>query len=154
VEEHQVRGGVVRVWDDVLTPAECSRIIEERFEGYAPRQEILEQPRFAEMLLEQVKGRAPGFPDMRPTGHVTYTLGKRGIGWHFDGPRGASHKLVIYLNEVPSGGTLFGRSTESVRVRVENKVGRVVLFDIGLEHASESFSDRYTKYAVGLRLRA
>jgi hypothetical protein len=71
------------------------------------------------------------------------------------------YKILIYLNNVENGGTIFyegekGRTKEKVHV-VKNQRNRLVLFDINLEHESEKFRTKVVvdiprKKAIGFRL--
>ena len=93
-----------------------------------------------------------GFTGILPT--VTVSKNKSPLPRHTDQRIGAgTYKVLIYLNEVPAGGTVFylpGGWEELV----ENRVGRMVLFDIGLPHASQVFSRRgdRMKYTIGFRI--
>jgi len=140
-----------RVWDDALTPDQCSALIAEYFLTGTAVSGIFPRPEVAARVLSMVRQNVPGFPaDAVPTGSVTFHTDTKPIGWHYDKPKGATHKLLLYLNEVPSGGTLFSRHAP---VLVKNRLGRAVLFPMhDLEHASETFDPRHRKYTLGLRL--
>jgi len=83
---------------------------------------------------------------------VTHTMSP--IGRHVDvNHHGERYKVLIYLNHVPKGGTLFYPSSGTERV--QNRTNRLVLFDMGLLHESEKFNfhrDKVKKLAIGFRL--
>lgn len=62
---------------------------------------------------------------------------------------GETHKILIYLNEIPNGGTYFYINGKAELV--ENKLNRLVLFDIKLEHRGQDFSRDYIKKTIGFR---
>ena len=80
---------------------------------------------------------------------VTLTNSKKPITRHQDKKRGdATHKILVYLNQLDGGGTIFYINDQTLLV--ENKENRLVCFDIKLEHESQVFSgDR--KLAIGFR---
>lgn len=80
---------------------------------------------------------------------ITLTNSKKPISRHLDKKRGdASQKLLIYLNNLDGGGTLF--YIDDRTLLVENKQNRLVCFDIKIEHEGQIFSgDR--KLAIGFR---
>jgi hypothetical protein len=59
------------------------------------------------------------------------------------------YKLLLYLNEVPNGGTIL--YIDDKEVLVENKLNRLLIFDISLYHKSEEFSTNYIKRTIGFR---
>ena len=60
---------------------------------------------------------------------------------------GETHKILIYLNNV--SGTYF--YIDGKEILVENKVNRLVLFDINIEHKGQEFSCDYIKKTIGFR---
>ena len=63
---------------------------------------------------------------------------------------GETHKILIYLNNVnDGGGTYF--YIDGKEILVENKVNRLVLFDINIEHKGQEFSSDYIKKTIGFR---
>jgi hypothetical protein len=82
---------------------------------------------------------------------VTITNNNTCIRRHLDKKIGReTHKILIYLNDVPDGGTIFYIGDKE-RI-VENRKGRLVLFDISLEHSGQEFDGRnYRKMAIGFR---
>ena len=87
---------------------------------------------------------------------VTYSKHFKGIGKHIDKKiYGDRWKMLIYLNHVENGGTVFYTSSKSNEsIRVENKPLRAVFFDIQLSHSGQNFSNtnNTVKYAIGFRL--
>jgi hypothetical protein len=89
------------------------------------------------------------------TRNVTVTNTQSPIGRHIDkNHHGERYKVLIYLNDVPNGGTLFYPPT-GTRL-VENKANRLVLFDLSILHESQKFDIRrqIKKIAIGFRLFA
>lgn len=58
-------------------------------------------------------------------------------------------KLLIYLNNVENGGTVFYDGNEEIII--ENKAGKAVFFDISLPHASQVYK-KQIKYSIGFRI--
>lgn len=104
--------------------------------------------KYREKLLE-INSRWVGlYPD------VTITNSSKPIGKHQDRTTitQAREKLLIYLNEVPNGGTVF--FVDGEEVLIQNKVNRLVCFDIQLYHQSENFKvegQLVNKLAIGFR---
>jgi hypothetical protein len=93
-----------------------------------------------------------GFTGILPT--VTVSKNKSPLPRHTDQRIGAgTYKVLIYLNEVPAGGTVFYLSGGREEL-IENRLGRMVLFNIGLPHASQVFSRSggRIKYTIGFRI--
>lgn len=63
------------------------------------------------------------------------------------------HKMFIYLNEVPDGGSIFFDKNEELLI--ENKLNRLVIFDISLPHQSQNFikKKKIFKKIIGFRLK-
>jgi hypothetical protein len=87
---------------------------------------------------------------------VTVTHTSSPIGRHTDvNHHGERYKILIYLNDIPNGGTIFYPPTGTQRV--ENKANRLVLFDMSILHESDKFNlqhPRIKKMAIGFRLFA
>ena len=60
-------------------------------------------------------------------------------------------KILIYLNNVDNGGTIFYNGETSISIM--NKENRLVVFDINLPHESQKFSKNDKKIAIGFRLK-
>lgn len=63
----------------------------------------------------------------------------------------ATEKILIYLNQVENGGTVFYIGDETILI--ENKPNRLVWFDINLLHSSQDFtsSTNTNKLSIGFR---
>lgn len=83
--------------------------------------------------------------------HVTITANRTPIGRHRDEIYGdEKYKILIYLNNVPNGGTIFYLPDGETRL-LENKQNRLAVFDIGLQHQSQPFARGQVKYIIGFR---
>lgn len=71
--------------------------------------------------------------------YVTVTYDKKPVGTHKDKimntANNEKYKLIIYLNNVKDGGTIFHVGDK--KYLVENKVNRLVIFDINLYHRAQ-----------------
>ena len=87
--------------------------------------------------------------------HVTFSKNTTHIDWHKDTVFGdETHKLLIYLSafkEDSGGGTLFKIPESNTIRRIAPQPGRLVIFDIRLEHAGEPFPAGMCKYSIGFR---
>jgi hypothetical protein len=83
---------------------------------------------------------------------VTISHSKRPIAKHTDGKlEDEKYKILIYLNTVLDGGTTFYDETTFT---VENRMNRLVVFDIRLPHEGQKFvMDSIKKMTIGFRLR-
>jgi hypothetical protein len=63
---------------------------------------------------------------------------------------GETHKILIYLNNVNNGGGTYFY-IDGKEILVENKINRLVLFDINIEHKGQEFSRDYIKKTIGFR---
>ena len=83
--------------------------------------------------------------------NVTITNSKTPLIKHIDKKLyKESFKILIYLNTIPSGGTLFFIG-EDKRL-ITNQANRLLIFDINLPHESQKFvGDK--KMAIGFRLK-
>lgn len=81
---------------------------------------------------------------------ITITNSKKPVIRHMDLKfEDERFKILIYLNEVPNGGTIF---YDDNPVLVDNKENRLVLFDITLHHQSHKFDTEIKKMAIGFRV--
>lgn len=85
--------------------------------------------------------------------NVTITNSKKPVIRHIDGKfHDEKYKLLIYLNTIPKGGTIF--YMDKKHQLVENKENRAVIFDMALSHESQAFVYKDTKkMAIGFRLK-
>jgi hypothetical protein len=68
--------------------------------------------------------------------YVTVTYDKKPIGPHKDKIlNNEKYRLIIYLNKVDNGGTIF--YVDDKKYLVDNQVNRLVIFDINLYHRAE-----------------
>jgi hypothetical protein len=86
---------------------------------------------------------------------VTMTNSKKPVIRHIDAKfKDERYKILIYLNDVHRGGTLF--FDDKKKVVITNKQNRLVLFDISLPHESQDFtvfeSPNIKKLAIGFRV--
>ncbi len=97
--------------------------------------------------------RELGVADLKS--QVTLSSNTKHLDWHRDPVFGGeTHKLLIYLNAFPEGaggGTLFKIPGISGVQRIAPRPGRLVIFDIRLEHAGEPFPAGMAKYSIGFR---
>jgi hypothetical protein len=86
--------------------------------------------------------------------NVTKTNSSKPVNKHLDKKiRNEKYKMFIYLNEVPNGGTIFFDGADEQLV--ENKLNRLVIFNIGLYHKSQNFlvgDNTFNKKLIGFRL--
>jgi hypothetical protein len=78
---------------------------------------------------------------------VTITNSTKPIQRHTDVNRhGERYKILIYLNSVPNGGTLF-YANDTVKL-IENRENRLVMFDMRISHESQDFQKLPAKLAA------
>ena len=81
---------------------------------------------------------------------ITISKNNKPISKHKDNIiSGETHKILIYLNNVNDGGTYF--YIDGKEILVENKVNRLVVFDINIEHKGQAFSSDCIKKTIGFR---
>jgi hypothetical protein len=107
---------------------------------------------FWEHYGERIREIEPNCIGITPS--VTLTQTSTPISRHVDiNHHGERYKVLIYLNDIPNGGTLFYPSSGTQLV--ENKANRLVLFDMSILHESQKFNTRACrtrKIAIGFRL--
>lgn len=86
---------------------------------------------------------------------VTITNSTTPIQRHTDVNRhGERYKILIYLNPVSNGGTLF-YTNDTVKL-IENRENRLVMFDMRIPHESQDFQklgQTIKKLAIGFRIK-
>jgi hypothetical protein len=83
---------------------------------------------------------------------VTITNSNNPVFKHTDSKfKNEQFKILIYLNNVHNGGTVF--YTEKTSISIMNKENRLVVFDINIPHESQKFSKSDKKIAIGFRLK-
>lgn len=84
--------------------------------------------------------------------YVTITNTSKPLARHKDGKlREERYKILIYLNEIENGGTIFYVGGEEMKVK--NAENRMVIFDMKIEHESEKFAGEEKKMVIGFRLK-
>jgi hypothetical protein len=82
---------------------------------------------------------------------ITISNNNKPIPKHKDSKiSGETHKILIYLNNVNNGGGTYFY-IDGKEILVENKVNRLVLFDINIEHKGQEFSRDCKKKTIGFR---
>jgi hypothetical protein len=88
--------------------------------------------------------------------HVTITNSSKPVIRHLDNKvQNETYKLLIYLNHIERGGTVFFIDDKNTEQLVKNKENRAVIFDINLYHKSQKFevSSQKKKMAIGFRMK-
>lgn len=97
-----------------------------------------------------IQNLCPSCVNIYPSVTVTHT--HTPIRRHVDvNHHGEQYKILIYLNDVPNGGTIFYLPDGHVQI-IENQINRLVLFDMNLSHESQAFSGT-KKIAIGFRVQ-
>lgn len=87
------------------------------------------------------------------TDFVTITNSSKPISLHRDLKVGGSFwKILIYLNDIEDGGTIFLLDDEE-RI-IQNKANKLVIFDMDLLHKSQDFKSTSTKNKLCIGFRA
>lgn len=87
------------------------------------------------------------------TEFVTITNSNKPISLHRDHKLdGSFWKILIYLNDIEDGGTIFLLDEEE-RI-VQNKANKLVIFDMDLFHKSQNFKATSTKNKLCIGFRA
>ncbi len=141
---------LLRVWPSVVPPELCDELAaHSSWPKGSHIQQIVADKAAADYFAAEL---TPFVPDdqqhrtKRFTPYVTYTRSTRPVSWHYDEPKGSSHKLYVYLND--SAGTIFDRKA---LVRVNGTKGTMVLFDVDLEHCGAEQEPGPPKLVLGLR---
>jgi hypothetical protein len=142
--------------DDFLDPIDL-----EYYSNYVQSrnmtQKVLNDPettqKFWERYGEAITQIVPG---SRICPSVTVTHTNTPIRRHTDvNHHGERCKILIYLNNVSDGGTIFYPSGVP-EIVIENRANRLVVFDMDIAHESQNFthsnSYRQKKIAIGFRL--
>lgn len=119
--------GRVLVWPEAFSPEECE-ILAGRFPYRGPGVALVQDPVNAYEVGLLCGARMKGGPALQWLDWVTLPQFNRSVAWHLDEPKGATHKLCVYLDPGPG--------TEFRGLGVVGGYGAIVLFDIGLEHRS------------------
>lgn len=119
-------------------------------------QEILNEPQIADMFWQKYGEDIRNIPVLNKCigicPSITVTNSSNPISRHVDTKRhGEQYKILIYLNNVSHGGTIFYPEESDKPILIENKANRFVLFDIDIPHKSQIFFNA-TKIAIGFRI--
>lgn len=136
----------ILVWPGAFSGEECE-ILLGRID-WDTKHGVVRAPAIARELGALAELRMPGAPSLRWTDEISISVAP--VPWHLDEPRGATHKLCLYLD--PRGvGTSFRYKEQEITPAVD--VGAIVLFDIRLEHrVGEGYLPG--RRVLGLRARA
>lgn len=119
-------------------------------------QEIFNEPHVAKMFWDKYGEDIMNIPILNKCigicPSVTITNSNNPISRHIDTKKhGEQYKILIYLNDVSNGGTIFYPEESEPPIVIENKANRLVLFDITIPHKSQVFFNA-TKIAIGFRI--
>ena len=119
-------------------------------ESEGKTQTIREIPEISKKVNDKYKDKLNSIGVTSIEKYVSISCSNSGVGRHKDEKLGDyTHKILIYLNDVPNGGTIIFDGGKDIKI--ENKANKLVLFDISLEHMSEKFDMKYKKKAIGFR---
>ncbi len=136
--------GKILAWPDAFSAEECE-LVAGRFEWR--KHGVVRSASIAGEIGLLARERMPGAPELAWTEEITISI--LNTPWHLDEPRGATHKLCLYLD--PGGvGTVF--RTEHHFFCPPGTQGTLVLFDIRLEHRTGD-APRARRRVLGLRAR-
>ena len=140
---------MIRIIDDFLDDSDIIKYTK-FIEKQNKRQSIIKDEKITTEFLNKYKQKIGGNSGI--LSFITLTKNKRPLGKHKDSITlyKEKYKILIYLNEVINGGTIF--YIDSSTQLVENKKNRLVIFDINLPHESQKFKGEQEKIAIGFRL--
>ncbi len=164
IELKKCAGSSVYVLKNILSQKQCDYFINE-FASINELQIIKEMPEVSSKLWSFISSKISSieFSDIRAGRNFQITSLKEyisitkarfgGAGKHVDEQFGGdTFKMFFYLNKLSAnGGTDFYEKDSDNKVSVNNEVGYGVLFDIGLEHGSQSFPSGEIKHVIGVR---
>lgn len=128
----------LKYYKDYITKRRESRVI-----VVDPHTATLFWSKYKNKILEHTK------TDKGISERVTYVRDKIPVKRHRDSIYDSERfKLLIYLNTVQNGGTIFHTPD---KLEIENLENRAVLFDISLPHESQKFQSEI-KYTIGFRI--
>jgi len=164
IEVKQCFGTNIYVLSNILSQEQCDYFIKEFYE-VTEAQIIKQLPQISDKLWSFIGNKisAVEFMDEKAKRRfhiislkddVTISKARYALRRHTDKKMGDDDfKLFFYLNKLSdNGGTDFYEEPDSDnKVSVKNEAGSGVLFDIGLEHGSQSFLSGEIKYVIGVR---
>ena len=138
--------------DDFLDETDL-RFYQNFIKSYNHSQTIIENQMYPSQFLEKYKEKLSDVLTISTIlPKVTITNSIKPVIKHTDCKyQDENYKLLIYLNDIPNGGTVFFDGRKSILV--ENKKNRLVIFDISLPHESQSFTGNVKKLAIGFRVK-
>lgn len=143
---------MITVVDDFLTPEEVEefkRLIDDKG---TQTNRIYPKRELAATFWERHRVALATLGVGKIHNQVTLSNNSTHVKWHKDPVFGdETHKILIYLNELPSGGGTLFRMPDGSIWREHAVPGRLVLFDIRLEHSGEPFPAGCAKYTMGFR---
>jgi hypothetical protein len=147
VYERLIPADICKAWMDFPRP-----------DPTKPMQKVLVDPAKAKDIFEIIGSYMNVWPDgiSEYSEDVTYSRDKKPIPEHVDMKRhNERYKLLIYLNDVGNGGTLFKKEKGAANawISVENQQGSVVLFDMRIPHKGNPAMETKTKFTIGIRLK-
>lgn len=154
VTEYPCEGTKVFLLEDILTTEQCA-VLMKYFTGISDRQTIQPLPALSGKLWEYIGQPLLnydfGFTIKGIEERMTLTQSYNPLGRHRDnGWEKGGWKLAFYLNQLEKeGGTNFYEHGE-MKVRIANKIGSGILFDMKLEHESQP-TYRQRKFMLGAR---
>lgn len=137
----------VTEYPEFITPKECKSIIDILDKRYVPGTGIREDAEAVNEILKIFRHKLPEFDF---TNHLSTGNTREAIIKHTDPllDNRVTHKLLIYLNKVSSGGGTFFENL----CYVKPEVGKAVIFDIKVPHWGEGFPKGEMKRVFGLRM--
>lgn len=163
IEIRECCGTNVYVFKNILSQAQCDFFIKE-FYGINELQIIKEMPEVSDKLwgfigdtLKDIefydKKRERNFNIISLKQYVSISKATFGVGRHKDEQFGGDvFKMFFYLNKLSvDGGTYFYENEGEDKITIQNETGNGALFDIDLEHSSESFPRGEIKHVIGVR---
>lgn len=142
------------VLDDFLEPEDLIQ-----YQNYVKTkhtsQKIIDDPDFVKQFWSQYGEKLiqfnPDYKGLYPCVTITHT--QTPIARHIDKKRfNEQYKILIYLNDIPNGGTIF--YLNSSQQLVQNKANRLVCFSMDIPHESERFNPSLKKMAIGFRVQS
>lgn len=140
--------------DDFLKPEELE--VYKNLANQKKSQKVIQDPKLAEefwkLYGDEIRKLDSNCIGIFPS--VTITNSTTPIQRHTDVNRhGERYKILIYLNFVSNGGTLF-YTNDTIKL-IENRENRLVMFDMSISHESQDFQklgESIKKLAIGFRV--
>lgn len=139
----------IQILDDFLTPEDLISYTD--YVKSKDNQAILVDENMAESFWNKYKEKLAPLGITSLENRITVSHLNHAVGIHKDERFGKeTHKILIYLNDVENGGTVFFMRDRKEFV-LENRKNRLVLFNLSLEHKGQYFKTKQTKYTIGFR---